>query len=208
MFASAEHRRSKVSSSAARSKRSSRPEFRHYIFRPSDSMRWGSIQQCGCSGSTRWQAHEILSHLALQLRRDSPGEQRHAPRQAGYDDAKISQKTAWTIEQFRDAAKRMTRDTDGDGKIDTWGFAATLTHLQHLFLNEFGPGIWGKSRSRTNELLGYDSDAQAMDDSPCPDAGRNRASVFSSFQSISSMSTNHRNPAYAGDELPARSSTS
>jgi hypothetical protein len=74
-------------------------------------------------------------------------------RQAGYDDREI-RKNGWTIEQFRDAAKRMTRDTDGDGKPDVWGFGAALVHLQHLFLDEFGPGIWGKEIAQ-NELLGY-----------------------------------------------------
>ena len=50
----------------------------------------------------------------------------------------------------------MTRDTDGDGKIDTWGFGAALVNVQQVFLNEFGPGIWGKEIAQ-NALLGYDS---------------------------------------------------
>jgi len=75
-------------------------------------------------------------------------------RQAGYNDAEI-RKNGWTIEQFRDAAKRMTHATGGDGKPGTWGFGAALVNLQHLFLNEFGPGIWGREIAQ-NELLGYD----------------------------------------------------
>jgi hypothetical protein len=79
-------------------------------------------------------------------------------RQAGFDDAQI-RAHGWTIAQFREAARRMTRDTDGDGKPDTWGFGAALVHLEHLFLDEFGPGIWGKEITRNN-LLGYDAAAK------------------------------------------------
>jgi hypothetical protein len=75
-------------------------------------------------------------------------------KQAGYNDEEI-RKNGWTIDQFRDAAKRMTRDTDGDGTPDVWGFGASLAHLEHLFLNEFGPGIWGKEIAKNN-FLAYD----------------------------------------------------
>ena len=67
--------------------------------------------------------------------------------EAGYDDARIREE-GWTFEQFRDACRRMTRDLDGDGAPDTWGFGAALVHLRHLFLNEFGPGVWGREVSR------------------------------------------------------------
>jgi hypothetical protein len=77
-------------------------------------------------------------------------------RAAGFNDDEI-RKHGWTIDQFREAAKRMTRDTDGDGKTDTWGFGAALVHCQHLFLDEFGPGIWGRDIARNN-LLFYDKD--------------------------------------------------
>lgn len=76
-------------------------------------------------------------------------------KQAGFDDEQI-RKNGWTIEQFREAAKRMTRDTDGDGRIDTWGFGAALMHVRHLLLDEFGPGIWGREIAR-NQLLAYDA---------------------------------------------------
>ncbi|HTL30212.1 MAG TPA: ABC transporter substrate-binding protein, partial [Tepidisphaeraceae bacterium] len=79
-------------------------------------------------------------------------------KQAGYDDEQI-RKNGWTIAQFRDACKKMTRDTNGDGKPDTWGFGAALAHLQHLLLDEFGPGIWGKEIAKNN-LLAYDPNAK------------------------------------------------
>jgi hypothetical protein len=75
-------------------------------------------------------------------------------RNAGFDDEQI-RKSGWTIDQFREAARKMTRDTNGDGKIDTWGFGAALVHLQHLLLDEFGPGIWGKEIAKDG-LLAYD----------------------------------------------------
>jgi len=73
---------------------------------------------------------------------------------AGFDDQTIRD-NGWTIDQFRAAAKSMTRDTNGDGKPDTYGFGAALVHLPHLFLNEFGPGVWGREIAK-NGLLGYD----------------------------------------------------
>ncbi|MCC6489731.1 MAG: carbohydrate ABC transporter substrate-binding protein [Candidatus Hydrogenedentes bacterium] len=65
---------------------------------------------------------------------------------AGFDDANLRE-IGWTVDAFRDACKRMTRDTDGDGDIDTWGFGAALIHVQQLFIDEFGPGIWGRDVS-------------------------------------------------------------
>ncbi len=65
---------------------------------------------------------------------------------AGFNDGAIREH-GWTIDQFRAACKAMTRDTDGDGTNDTWGFGAALVHLQHLFIDEFGPGIWGREVS-------------------------------------------------------------
>ncbi|GMV95149.1 MAG: hypothetical protein AMXMBFR82_49270 [Candidatus Hydrogenedentota bacterium] len=70
---------------------------------------------------------------------------------AGFDDSSIREQ-GWTIDAFRDACKAMTRDTDGDGVNDTWGFGAALVHLQHLFIDEFGPGIWGSDVSRRRFL--------------------------------------------------------
>jgi ABC-type glycerol-3-phosphate transport system substrate-binding protein len=78
-------------------------------------------------------------------------------KQAGVDDEQIRQH-GWTFAEFRAAAKAMTRDVDGDGKPDTWGFGAALVHLPHLFLNEFGPGVWGKEVTEKG-FLDYDAKA-------------------------------------------------
>jgi len=64
-------------------------------------------------------------------------------REAGFDDTKI-RLDGWTLDDFREACRKMTRDLDGDGTPDVWGFGAALVHLEHLFRNEFGPGVWGK----------------------------------------------------------------
>jgi len=77
---------------------------------------------------------------------------------AGFDDEQI-RANGWTFDQFRAAAKAMTRDTDGDGKPDIWGFGAALVHLQHLFMNEFGPGVWGRDVTQ-NSFLAYDTKAE------------------------------------------------
>ncbi|HWB53670.1 MAG TPA: ABC transporter substrate-binding protein [Tepidisphaeraceae bacterium] len=65
---------------------------------------------------------------------------------AGFNDQQIRDH-GWTINQFREACRRMTHDGH-------YGFGAALVHLPHLFLDEFGPGIWGRNVSR-DELLGY-----------------------------------------------------
>ena len=74
--------------------------------------------------------------------------------EAGYDDDEI-RRNGWTFDQFRDACKRMTKDLDGDGKTDIWGYASALSHMEHLLLNEFGPAIYGKEIA-TAQFLGYD----------------------------------------------------
>lgn len=66
---------------------------------------------------------------------------------AGFNDQQIRDH-GWTIDQFRQACQRMTHDGH-------YGFGAALVHLEHLFLNEFGPGIWGRDVTRNN-LLAYD----------------------------------------------------
>lgn len=81
--------------------------------------------------------------------------------QAGLDDAQL-RKEGWTIDRFRETAKRMTRDLDGDGKPDTWGFGAARTHLNHLFFNEFGPGVWGREVTQSQLLARAPSSAWAL----------------------------------------------
>jgi len=73
---------------------------------------------------------------------------------AGFNDETI-RSNGWTIDEFRAACKAMTHPTQPDGTPATWGFGAALVHLQHLFLDEFGPGIWGREIAK-NELLGFD----------------------------------------------------
>lgn len=76
---------------------------------------------------------------------------------AGYDDEQLRAE-GWTFAEFREACKQMTLDTDGDGTTDVWGFGAALVHLNHLFLNEFGPAVWGKEATR-HQMLGWDEQA-------------------------------------------------
>jgi ABC-type glycerol-3-phosphate transport system substrate-binding protein len=77
--------------------------------------------------------------------------------EAGFEDEKI-RREGWTFEEFREACRRMTRDTNGDGKPDVWGFGAALVHFNHLFLNEFGPSVWGKEVQRKT-LFAFDDQA-------------------------------------------------
>ncbi len=47
-----------------------------------------------------------------------------------------------TQEEFLDAAKKLTKDLDGDGQPDQWGFAITDTHLVGTsILYQFGGGL-------------------------------------------------------------------
>ncbi|MBW1696083.1 MAG: sugar ABC transporter substrate-binding protein [Deltaproteobacteria bacterium] len=46
-----------------------------------------------------------------------------------------------TWDEFLDYAKRLTRDTDGDGKVDQWGFG-TVGAKSPGFSLRFGPFIW------------------------------------------------------------------
>ncbi|MFH1741447.1 MAG: extracellular solute-binding protein [bacterium] len=74
--------------------------------------------------------------------------------EAGFDDKEINQK-GWTFEQFREACRKITKDTNGDGTPDVWGFGAALVHFKHLFLYEFGPGVWGRDVTERT-LVGFD----------------------------------------------------
>ena len=78
--------------------------------------------------------------------------------EAGFDD-EVIRRDGWTFEQFRQAAKSMTKDVDGDGTTDVWGFGASLKNLEQLLDIEFGPGIWGKEVARRG-MLGYDEKTQ------------------------------------------------
>ena len=62
--------------------------------------------------------------------------------EAGYDEDLLLRE-GWTIDEFRDAAKKLTIDSDGDGDIDIYGFGTPLKNLRELFQNELGPSYWG-----------------------------------------------------------------
>ncbi|HVL39796.1 MAG TPA: ABC transporter substrate-binding protein [Fimbriimonadaceae bacterium] len=47
-----------------------------------------------------------------------------------------------TLEEFLEAAKRLTKDTNGDGRIDQWGFSFTwLRSNSYTFFNQFGTSL-------------------------------------------------------------------
>lgn len=57
-----------------------------------------------------------------------------------FDAAGVAYPTdQWTMTDLRAAAKQLTKDTDGDGKVDQWGFATDLWDME-LFWSE---AIWG-----------------------------------------------------------------
>ncbi len=59
----------------------------------------------------------------------------------------------WTWEKFREIAKKATRDTDGDGKIDQWGFSSQAKRVNpQLILN------WGYS----NNAIAFQQDNGKM----------------------------------------------
>lgn len=49
------------------------------------------------------------------------------------------EETTWTWDAFVGAAKKLTRDTNGDGKPDQWG-VAEMTHMPNIY-----PFMWGQS---------------------------------------------------------------
>jgi ABC-type glycerol-3-phosphate transport system substrate-binding protein len=54
-------------------------------------------------------------------------------REAGIDLEKIRQ-DGWTFDEFREVAKQLTQDTDGDGEADVFGFAYAATSPGSLFV--------------------------------------------------------------------------
>jgi multiple sugar transport system substrate-binding protein len=56
-----------------------------------------------------------------------------------------------TREEFLDAARKLTRDTNGDGRPDQWGFVLTDLHLVgSTLLSQFGAGLLDKDLKRCN----------------------------------------------------------
>lgn len=61
---------------------------------------------------------------------------------AGIVDAQGNAKPPTNLAEFLDDAKKMTKDTDGDGRPDQWGFAITNEHTNWLtFAHQFGGDI-------------------------------------------------------------------
>lgn len=67
-----------------------------------------------------------------------------------------------TREEFLDAARKLTKDTNGDGKPDQWGFAMTDNHLVgSTFLYQFGGGLLSKDGTQT--ILGDEASIQGLE---------------------------------------------
>lgn len=114
--------------------------------------------------------------------------------EAGCDDEEI-RRNGWTFEQFRDACRKITRDTNGDGTPDIWAFGAALVHLNQLFLHEFGPAVWGKEVHRRS-LMAWDQAKQRWDVHPALTEEQIRI-VFALFDDLINEDKVW-NPAYFG----------
>jgi multiple sugar transport system substrate-binding protein len=63
-------------------------------------------------------------------------------REAGIVDAQGNPKPPATWEEFLDAARRLTKDKDGDGRPDQWGFAFTWLRTNWItFISQHGGSI-------------------------------------------------------------------
>lgn len=55
-----------------------------------------------------------------------------------------------TLAEFLDAARRLTKDTDGDGRPDRWGFAFTWLRTNWItFISQFGGSILNEDLTRS-----------------------------------------------------------
>ena len=60
-----------------------------------------------------------------------------------FDDARVPYPTEnWTVDEFLDMAKKLTQDTDGDGRIDQYGYMGSLDQ------GTFGDSILNKDQTR------------------------------------------------------------
>lgn len=75
-------------------------------------------------------------------------------REAGLDAAKPPR----TWAEFLEYAKKLTRDTDGDGKVDRWGAGIIGARQEGLFMR-FNPWLWGAG----GEYLTPDGKRSALD---------------------------------------------
>jgi multiple sugar transport system substrate-binding protein len=68
----------------------------------------------------------------------------------------------WTFDKLRSVAKQLTKDTNGDGKIDQWGFSPDLWDME-LFWSE---AIWGYG----GQVISDDFTKTTLTDTPARDA--------------------------------------
>ena len=66
-----------------------------------------------------------------------------------FDNAKLSYPdSTWTYDDFLQAAKKLTRDKDGDGIIDEWGIQLNYSPFLDVLLYAFGGGVLSPDRKR------------------------------------------------------------
>lgn len=71
-------------------------------------------------------------------------------REAGIVDSNGRAKPPKTFDEFLDAARRMTKDTNGDGRTDQWGFVYTWQRTNWLTISgQFGADIFSPDGKRS-----------------------------------------------------------
>lgn len=96
-------------------------------------------------------------------------------REAGLDPAKPP--TTWA--EFLHYAKKLTRDTDGDGKIDRWGAGIIGARQEGLFMR-FNPWFWGAG----GEYLTPDGKRSALDTPEAIEGFRWYADLFTKHKVV------------------------
>ncbi len=70
-----------------------------------------------------------------------------------FDKAGLAYPTdSWTLDDLRSASKKLTKDTDGDGKIDQWGFSTEMIDMEQLWSEaiwEYGGQIISEDHTKT-----------------------------------------------------------
>jgi len=84
-----------------------------------------------------------------------------------------------TFDQFLDYAKKMTRDTNGDGKVDQWGFG-TVGAKSPGFSLRFGPFLW----SFGGDYLTPDMKRSALDSTEAKEAFRFFVELYTKYKVV------------------------
>ena len=84
-----------------------------------------------------------------------------------------------TFDQFLDYAKKMTRDTNGDGKVDQWGFG-TVGAKSPGFSLRFGPFLW----SFGGDYLTPDMKHSALDSTEAKEAFRFFVELYTKYKVV------------------------